>query len=303
MKNTRLKVSSEGPDFSRIVAGVWKWGEWGHKLSSNEILKLIEDCVSLGVTTFDHADIYGGYTDEGAFGKALALQPSIREKIQIVTKCGIRMVSENRPQNKIKSYDTSKAYMTAAVENSLRELHTDRIDLLLIHRPDPLMNPSEIAETIEGLRLSGKVLHFGVSNFTPSQFEMLDNFTHLCTNQVEISLGHVDTLFDGTLDQLMLKQRHPMAWSPLGSGKFFTEAKDESTRRAHKGAQALAEKYNVGVDQLLLMWLLKHPSGVLPVLGTAVLDRIKGAIKTLDLEIEREDWFELLEAARGFEVP
>lgn len=300
--NKRIKLSPQGPEMSRIVAGVWKWGVWGHQLQPEQILELINGCLEHSVTTFDHADIYGGYTDEAAFGKAIALDPSVRDKMELVTKCSIRMVSENRPEHRIKSYDTSRKHITQSVENSLRDLNTDRIDLLLIHRPDPLMDPDEVAETIEELKTQGKVLHFGVSNFTPSQFAMLNSRTHLCTNQVQISLIYLDSLFDGTLDQSIEHSAKPMAWSPLGSGKLFGEPEDDQTARVQKVAEKVAKKYGMKLDQVLLSWLMKHPAQILPVLGTAKIDRVADAVATLEVDLDREDWFELLEASTGHEV-
>ena len=299
----RIIISNQGPELSRITAGVWKWGLWGHQLKSNDILELIEGCLGLGVTTFDHADIYGDYTDEAAFGKALAMQPALRNQIEIITKCGIKMESANRPEHQLKSYDTSAGHIIKSVENSLRNLNTDHIDLLLIHRPDPLMNPMEVAETADQLKKAGKVLHFGVSNFTGSQFAMLNSFTPLCTNQIEISLGHVEPLFDGVLDLCLEKKVAPMAWSPLGSGKFFGTEDVAEVAEVKNCALQIGAKHGISLDQVLLAWLLKHPSGIIPVLGTAKISRIQKAVETLEIELDREDWFKLLEAAVGREVP
>lgn len=288
---------------SPIVAGVWKWGIWGHELDTQDLLALIEGCIDNGVTSFDHADIYGHYTDEERFGKTLALKPSLRQQMQLVTKCGIRLVTPNRPHHKIKSYDTSKEHIIASTENSLKALHTDYIDLLLIHRPDPLMDPDEIAEAFSQLKQEGKVLHFGVSNFTPSQFEMLKSRTELVTNQVEISILHLEPFLDGTLDQCITHHIRPMAWSPLGSGQLFGTNVDERTKRILHVAKDLAEKHGAGVDQLLLAWLLKHPSRIIPVLGTARIARIKAAMAARQIELSREEWFELWQASMGKEVP
>ncbi|MEQ9423889.1 MAG: aldo/keto reductase [Cyclobacteriaceae bacterium] len=299
MNDIKIKIASNGPEFSRVVAGVWKWGEWGHKLKPQEVLELIESCVDFGVTTFDHADIYGGYTDEGLFGAAIKRNWGIREKVQIVTKCGIKMVNPNRPSHKVKHYDTSAAHIIWSVENSLKQLQTDWIDLLLIHRPDPLMDPDEIAEAFQQLKSEGKVRHFGVSNFTPSQFEMLNSRVALCTNQVQASLIHVDPLFDGTFDQCIQKEVRPMAWSPLGSGDLFGDSDDERISRIQAALKKFEKKYEATADQLLLAWLLNHPAQILPVLGTAKPKRIEAAVNALKIDLEREDWFEMLEVSRG----
>jgi len=170
-----IKLSPQGPAFSRLAMGVMKWGVWGRRLSTQEILALIERSVELGATTFDHADIYGDYTTEAEFGRALGMKPGLRERMQLATKCGIELPGANRPQYRFKRYNTSRAHIVASAEASLRHLQTDRLDLLLIHRPSPLMDPDEIAEAFTHLRDAGKVLHFGVSNFSPSQFELVDS--------------------------------------------------------------------------------------------------------------------------------
>ena len=287
---------------SRIVFGVMKWGIWGHDLSSNEMQKLIEQSIELGVTTFDHADIYGHYTTETTFGEAIKNKSSLRQQPQIVTKCGIKMLAPNRPNHKIASYDSSHSHILQSVDTSLQNLHTDYIDLLLIHRPSPLMNPAEIAETFRQLRQAGKVKFFGVSNFTPSQFEMLNWHFKLETNQVEASIMHTEPFFDGTFDQCLIKRIPPMVWSPLGGGKVFTDLEDKQVIRIQKVAKKLGEKYNADIDQILFAWLLKHPSKVHPVLGTARIDRLKKAVDATQINLIQEDWFELLEASRGHQV-
>ncbi|RMF02266.1 MAG: aldo/keto reductase [Bacteroidetes bacterium] len=300
MSVAQVSLSSGGPTFSRLVAGVMTWGVWGHQLDTKAMRTLIEGCVDLGITTFDHADIYGHYTTEAEFGKALAESTELRDNIQLVSKCGIRLVCKERPQNRLKSYDTRRAYIIASVEQSLRNLRTDYLDLLLIHRPDPLLHAEEVAEAIAQLKQAGKVRAFGVSNFTPSQFAYLRSATPLLTNQVEISLLQHAALFDGTLDQCLQYGLRPMAWSPLG-GLFKRE--DEAARRLRTKLDEIAERYeHADHDVLLLAWLLKHPAGILPVLGTARLERLKRACQALTLNLDRQDWYALLEAARGEEV-
>ncbi|MEO1653530.1 MAG: aldo/keto reductase [Bacteroidota bacterium] len=296
----------EGLDFSRIVAGVMLWGAWGKNLNAQDMCGLIEQCVDLGVTTFDHADIYGHYTTEKTFGEALALQPSLKDKIEIITKCGIRLVTPNRPANKIKSYDTSKAHIIASVERSLADLGVDRLNLFLIHRPDPLLDLNELIEAIGELLESGKVMHFGVSNFKPSKVDTLDAYffdLELATNQVQASLLHLDPFEDGTFDQCMTMGISPMAWSPLGGGKLFmAQSDDPQVNRIRPVAQTLMEKYGASMDQIALAWLMRHPAQILPVIGTGRFDRIASAWKALEIDMEREDWFALLEASKGKEV-
>lgn len=297
-------INPERLSLSRIVFGVMNWGVWGHNLSSSQMHKLIQQSIELGVTSFDHADIYGHYTTEATFGEAIKKQSSLRQQMQIVTKCGIKLTTENRPDYKIKSYDTSRGHILQSVENSLRNLHTDYIDLLLIHRPSPLMNYGEIAETFFDLKAAGKVRFFGVSNFTPQQFETMNSFYSLSTNQVEASILHTNPLFDGTVDYSVSHRAKPipMAWSPLGGGKVFTDLENEQVQRIRKVAKTLGKKYNASLDQILLAWLMKHPSGICPVVGTARFERLKKAVEAVEIKLTHEEWFELLEASRGFEV-
>jgi len=201
---------------SPIVAGAWRMAEWNW--TAQERLRWIEQIIELGVTSFDHADIYGDYAVEDLFGESLALRPALREKLQLVDKCGIKLVSQKRPAHRIKSYDTSRNHIVASVEASLRALRTDRLDLLLIHRPDALMDASEVAQTFATLKQQGKVLYFGVSNFMPWQFELLDaamsaHGDRLVTNQIELHPLRLEPLHDGTLDQAQRLRRRPMIWS------------------------------------------------------------------------------------------
>lgn len=296
------KLSGHGPVFSRIVAGCMNWGEWGVNLTIDKAKELIEDCLEIDVTTFDHADIYGHYTTEALFGNVINKNSSLREKMQLISKCGIKLVTPNRPDNKITSYNTSKDYIINCAEQSLRNLHTDYLDLLLIHRPSPLMNPEEIAEAVVKLKESGKILHFGVSNFTKTQFEMLDAFTPLVTNQIEISPLHLDPFIDGTLDQCIVKKVRPMAYSTLAKGKFFSDHPDDRVLRINKIVNQLAQKYNARLDQILISWMTKHPSGILPVIGSTKISRIKSAVDALKVEITDEEWFMIWEASNGKEV-
>lgn len=299
----RISISPEGPEFSRIALGMWRLNDW--KMKTRELVRFIQTALELGFTTFDHADIYGLYTVEELFGKALKEKPSLREKMQIVTKCGIKLVSENRPENTFHAYDTSRDHILKSVEASLKNLNTDYLDVLLIHRPDPLMNADEVAEAFLHLRKSGKVRHFGVSNFTPFQFDLLQSRLDfpLVTNQVEVSVIKMDAMHDGTLDQCQQLQISPMAWSPLGGGNLFS-GNGEKEQRLRNELQKIGEETGgAAIDQLALAWLLKHPSKIIPVLGSGKLDRIRGAAGALELELSRDQWFRIWTASAGQEVP
>ena len=287
-------------DFSKIIIGVMRWGIWGANHSEKEIQKLIETALEENLYTFDHADIYGGYNTEALFGRAFSEMKIEREKIQLVTKCGICNPSEKK-NFPLKYYNYSKEYIINQVDESLQNLKTDYIDLLLLHRPSPLMNPEEIAAAFGILRSSGKVRNFGVSNFTTSQFDLISKyFPQLVTNQVEISLTETKTFYDGTIDQMMLKKLKPMAYSVLGS--YFSED-SERTARIKAVFDELSVKYNADEAQLLLAFLLKHPAKILPIIGTSKAENIKSLKKSLEITLEIEDWFRMLEASAGKKVP
>ncbi|MBO3115407.1 aldo/keto reductase [Winogradskyella sp. DF17] len=275
------------------------WGQWGKSLSTKAMCELIEQCAQNNITTFDHADIYGGYTTESEFGKAFLRTGIKREDIQLISKCGIQYLSENR-NNKVKHYDYNKDYIIWSAEESLKHLNTEYIDLLLLHRPSPLMNPEDIAEAITILKKQGKIKSFGVSNFTPSQMELIGLRMDVDVNQIEFSLTQHSAMLNGTLDYMKTNGIKPMAWSPLGT--VFKDD-NEKSRRIHKQLGALLEKYNATEDQLLLAWIMKHPAGILPVVGTTNTKRLKQAIDASKIDLELEDWFLILVACQGHKVP
>ncbi len=299
----RIKLSQEGPEFSRLVHGLWRLSEWNQ--STKEAIELIHVCLELGITTFDHADIYGSYTCEELFGKALTEASVSRDQFELVTKCGIKLTSPNRPAHRIKSYNTSETHILQSVDNSLKNLQTDYIDLLLIHRPDPLMNADEVAKVFSKLKETGKVLHFGVSNFLPHQYNLLASRLDipLVTNQVEYSVMNMEVQADGTLDLCQQYRIKPMAWSPFAGGRLFTEQSDQAFR-VREALKAIGMEYGgVPIDQVALAWILQHPVGFLPVIGTGKIERINSAAQAFDFSISREQWFSIWGASMGFEVP
>lgn len=288
------------PRLSPVIAGCWRMSEW--HWTPAERLRWIEQCLDRGVTTFDHADIYGGYTVEALFGEALALAPHLRERMQIVSKCGIKLVHPNRPEHRIKSYDTSAAHLIASVDNSLRALKTDRLDLLLIHRPDPLLNPAELGGAVAKLKAAGKILDFGVSNFTMSQFAMLNQWVPLATNQIELHPLHRAPLHDGTLDQLMALDLRPMVWSPLAGGRLFTgDAPDALRVRAV--LQDIAAHHGVSAATIAYAWLLRHPSQPSPIVGSRRIEALDEALAACALTLDAEHWHAIWSAGEGAEVP
>ncbi|MBQ5948760.1 aldo/keto reductase family oxidoreductase [Massilia sp. ST3] len=295
----RITTREGGPELSRIVAGMWRMTEWDMMVEQR--VGFIEQCIAMGVTTFDHADIYGGYGVEGLFGEALRAQPSLRDRIELVSKCGIKLISPARPEHTIQHYDTSAAHIVASAEESLRQLHTDRLDLLLIHRPDPLMDFDEIAEAFTRLKQDGKVLHFGVSNFTRHQFECLNRRIPLATNQVEFSPLYTAPMFDETFDGLQDLGIAPMAWSPLGGGRLFN-AGDAGAENLRLVIKEVADRLRQPFASVVFAWIMQLPSRPVPLTGTGRLEAIKVAVAGAGFSLAREDWFRILRAARGHEV-
>ena len=289
-------------EFSDFIIGTMRLGQWGSKFTTSQYQAFIESCLEMGLKDFDHADIYGDYTTEKEFGEVLKIKPSLRQKMQITTKFGIKIVSENRPFHNIKSYDTSRQHIINSVNNSLRQLNTDYIDVFLIHRPDILMDIHEIAETFDQLKTEGKVLHFGVSNFETWQFDMLNDLIPLCTNQVEASILHLNAFHDGTLGQCQRLGISPTVWSPYGGGDIFQKPTSERLVSIHRMLDKLVAKHHADKDQILLAWLLKHPSGMIPILGSSKIDRIRRAVESKQISLTREEWYALYSASVGKEV-
>ncbi|MFF2858158.1 aldo/keto reductase family oxidoreductase, partial [Peribacillus sp. NPDC058002] len=288
---------------SRIVHGMWRLADW--RFSTDEILSLIEHGTDRGITTYDHADIYGSYTCEEIFGKALSLKPSLRDKMEIVTKCGIVLKSENRPSHKSHHYDTSKTHIIKSVEQSLMNLKTDYIDLLLIHRPDPLMDPAETAEAFNQLKESGKVRNFGVSNFKKPQWDMLQSYLEypLVTNQLELSAYNLENFEDGTVNLCQQAGVAPMAWSPLAGGSIFEES-NEKAARLRKTLEIVKEEIGAnGIDEVMYAWLLRHPAKIIPIVGSGKKERLDSAIDSLNLSMKKEQWFNILTSSMGHDIP
>ncbi|MBP6040425.1 MAG: aldo/keto reductase [Flavobacterium sp.] len=284
---------------SPIIAGAMNWGIWDKNLSTKEMDNIIHLCLENKITTFDHADIYGDYTTESDFGKALVSSKVDRNKIQLISKCGIQMVTKNR-NNSIKHYEYSKDYIIWSVENSLKNLATDYLDVLLLHRPSPLMQADEVAEAVTQLKADGKIVDFGLSNFTTSQTELIRQKTEVSFNQIQFSATHHEAMLDGSLDYMQTNGIRPMSWNPLGS--VFRED-NEQTRRMKKLLAQLVSKYGVGSDTILLSWILKHPAQVIPIAGTVNVARIQALMKATELPLEKEDWFAIWSESMGKNVP
>ncbi|MCB2197680.1 MAG: aldo/keto reductase [Bacteroidetes bacterium] len=288
---------------SRIIHGHWRLADWD--LSAQELLKLTEQLIELGITTFDHADIYGNHTCESLFGEALKLKKGLREKIQIITKCGIKLNTDKFPNRDIKYYDYSYDHIINSVNTSLQNLNTDYIDILLLHRPAPFFNPEEVALVFSHLELSGKVLYCGVSNFTPSQYEMLNAYTdeRLVTNQVEISPLCLENFENGNIDFFLKEKIKPMAWSPMAGGKLFNPT-NEHEINVFEILSEIAQEHNTeSIAKIAYAWLLNHPVGILPIVGSQKLNRIKEAVEALEIKLTTEQWYKIYSSAIGSEVP
>lgn len=292
-------IAPQGPLFSPLIAGYWRLMEWG--MTPQQVVEFIEHHLALGITTVDHADIYGDYQCEAAFGAALRLAPGLREKLQIVTKCGI--ATRAKPEHRIGHYITEASHILHSAENSLRHFNTDYLDLLLIHRPDPLMDADEIAEAFMALHQSGKVRHFGVSNFTASQFTLLQSRLpfSLVTNQLEISPLEQTSLLDGSLDQCQQNRIRPMAWSCLGGGRLFNDPHYQPLRDELE--QVKQEIGASNIEQVVYAWVMKLPSRPLPIIGSGKIERVKEAVGACQLTLDRQQWFRIRKAAIGYDVP
>lgn len=283
-----------------IVVGCMKLGQWGAKFSTDELERFIDQCLELGLNEFDHADIYGAHTTEAEFGEVIKRRPDLKSKVKVTTKCGIAYPSDLRDHT-IKHYISTSSYIEKSIDLALQNLQLEQIDVFLIHRPDYLMDPADIAKAVDKAKSLGKINHFGVSNFQPDQFELLNKHTPLATNQIEVSVNHLQPFTDGTLTQLQKLEVQPSAWSPLAGGVIFG-SQDEQSTRIRETATQLAEKKNCKLDQILLAFVMKHPSGIVPVLGTSKIERIKDAMAASHIQLTHEEWYDLWTASIGGKV-
>lgn len=298
----KITMGQSEIELSRLVYGAWRLDD-AEDTSSAHVREKIDLCLAQGITSFDHADIYGDYRCEAIFGNAIKNDTALREKIQLISKCDIALLSEKFPQRRVKFYDTSAHYIQTSVEQSLTNLATDYLDLLLIHRPDPFMDAKETASTLDSLIDSGKVRGVGVSNFAPWDWKLIQkHMKHpLLTNQIEMSLLNRQGFVDGSLSAMQTDDITPMAWSPLAGGELFKNS--AATERLAPIFKRICDAQNTSIDHIALAWLLAHPANILPVVGTNNPERIKHLSDALNVEIDRETWFELWTAAEGQEVP
>jgi len=308
MKSTHVSrlTLPNGQSLSRIAYGVWRLSE-ASDTSIKANLARIESCLAQGITTFDHADIYGDYRCEALFGETLKAHPELKNKIEIVTKTDIMLLSKQWPNTRVKHYDTTPAHICASVDRSLQRIGVDVIDLLLIHRPDPLIDAQALGECLDGLIRSGKVKGVGVSNFMPWDVDLLQScMTHkLQTNQLEVSLLHTAPLINGQMAHAQQHKMPVMAWSPLGGGRLHTQAHTAGSAAARLAPKlnSLAQAASTDTTAVAIAWLLHHPARVLPVMGSNQLERIALFNQAEQIAMDRQTWFELYELANGHEVP
>lgn len=301
----RLPISPNGPSFSKLIYGTWRILDDAETANSDDLLKRFHKCLELGITTIDTAEIYGLYKVEEFIGQTLKKEPGLRDKLEIVTKCGIYVPCDFHPDRKTAFYNADAARLVKSTEKSLRLMGIDHIDLLLVHRPDWLTSADETAAGLNKLLKDGKIRAAGVSNYNVHQFELLNSRMDqpLVTNQIEFSLLHMDPIYDGTGDQCQRLGIKPMAWSPLGKGVLMDKT-DPAAARIHAKCAEFSAKYgNATVDQLAYAWIMAHPSQPMPIIGTNKIDRLIATAKSADIKLDREDWYALWTAAKGHGIP
>ena len=295
---TRAILSSR-LSLSQIVYGMWRLGD-DADTSAGHVQAKIEACLEQGITTMDQADIYGDYGAENLLGACLKQAPGLRDRIEIVTKCGIVAPVGRYSEARVKHYDTSSAHIEASIDTSLKLMNTSHIDLLLIHRPDPFMDHEETGRALDDAIASGKVRAVGVSNFRPHDVTLLQSAMHreLATNQIELSVLAPGAFTNGDLAFLQECKIMPMAWSPLGGGALF----GEGHAALKECLSRIARTHEVDIAAIAVAWLLAHPANIIPVMGTNNLSRIKALSDAQKVTLDRQTWFEIYTAAIGHDV-
>ncbi|GEQ50137.1 aldo/keto reductase [Tetragenococcus koreensis] len=295
----RITINEE-TSYSNIALGFWRLLDWN--LTDKELIYFLEQCLDLGITTMDHADIYGNYQVEESFGKALNDRPDLKNKMEIVTKCGIVYKSSTA---RVKYYNYSKEYIIQQVDRSLKNLGVDTINTLLLHRPSEMLNPEEVSEAFDELYQNGKVRNFGVSNFLPEQYRTLKQYVHvpLVTNQIELSPLNMENMENGVLDLALQEKIPPFIWSPLAGGKIFT-GNDQAETRLRKTLEIIREEIGANdIGEVVFAWLLSHPANLIPITGSGEIDLVKTPINALEYKLTLEQWYMIWTAVKGHKVP
>ncbi len=292
----QIYLSDRGPKVSQAVYGFYRWNEVADAPTTME--QIINICLELGINTFDHADIYGNYQCEELFGKALKSRSFKREEVVLFTKCGLRLPHENEPGVRIKHYDTSSEHIRRCVDNSLRRLQTDYIDIFLLNHLDPISNLEETAFALEQLRDSGKVKNIGIVNFSVFQHQLLASYLRvpIVTNHIELNLLNTAALDNGQIDYIKQRYMRPLASAPLAGGRIAGGADMLAVHVREKLAE-VAARYNSDIESIAVAWLVKL--GALPLIGTTSEQRIRNIAQAFEIDLEHQDWYELYAASRN----
>lgn len=290
----KIYLSDSGPKVSPAVYGFWRWEEIGPD-SQAAMEKIVNLCLELGINTFDHADIYGGYQCEALFGKIIRSYK--REEIVLFSKCGRLLPHANRPEVRLPHYDSSASHIQKSVENSLRNLHTDYLDLLLLDQIDPLSNLEETALILEKLRASGKVRNIGVANFTVFQHQLLTSYLKvpIVTNYIELNLLNTSALDNGQLDYIKQKFMRPLVSAPLAGGRIENGTDAQAVKMRNK-LEAIAKKYDANVESIAVAWL--NRLGAIPLIGTFNEHRIRNIVHSFSIKLDQQDWYDLYNTSR-----
>ena len=288
-------LSDAGPKVSPAIYGFYRWNEQDISLPKME--GIIDLCLELGINTFDHADIYGGYQCEEMFGEIIRGKRVKREDMVLFTKCGLVVPHSSRPDVRVKYYDTSRDHITRSLENSLRKLRTDYIDIFLLNQLDPLSNLEETAMTLQKLRESGKVKNIGVVNFSVFQHQLLSSYLRIpiVTNHIELNLLNTTALDNGQLDYIKQRFMRPIAAAPLAGGRI-ENGTDEFAISVNNKLDEIGKKYNANLESIAVAWLIKL--GALPLIGTISEQRIRNIANAFNVELEQQDWYDLYNASR-----
>jgi predicted oxidoreductase len=292
----KIYLSDAGPKVSPAVYGFYRWEGTPGNLSEME--KIVNLCLELGINTFDHADHYGNYQCEQLFGQVVSKRAFRREDIVLFSTCGIRRPHEGNSSVRVKHYDTSAKRITASVDESLKNLRTEYLDIFLLDHLDPISNLEETAIALEKLRTSGKVNHIGVANFTVFQHQLLASYleTPIVTHHFELNLLNTSSLDNGQLDYTKQKYMRPLVSAPLANGRI-AKGEDGIAVRVRKKLQEISPKYKADIESIAVAWLIKL--GALPLIGTLEEQRIRHITSAFDIQLDHQDWYDLYNASKG----
>jgi predicted oxidoreductase len=292
----KIYLSDSGPKVSPAVYGFYRWS--GNYVNEDKMEKIVNLCLELGINTFDHGDTYGDYMCEEVFGNVLKRSEIKRESLVLFTKCGINIPHESRPDYRVKHYDTSREHILNSLDNSLRKLRTDYIDVFLLNQLDPLSSLEETALTLEKLKDLGKIKNVGVVNFSVFQHQLLSSFLRIpiVTNHIELNLLNTSAFDNGQVDYIKQKYMRPLATSPLAQGKI-ANSNEKIPLRLRGKLEEFAAKYNSHFESVAIAWLVKL--GALPLIGTTDEQRIRNIVEAFKINLDRQDWYELYSVSRG----